>query len=400
VDFAVIEGAERRLIESGLFTKARVSVDMPRAEAARLMYVDTNTHFVDVTVEVTEKQSWFVLPMASFGSGDVAGGFALGDQNFLGHDTQIVAAAQIGQSRTYAFAGYREPLVVGIPMTWGVAGIVRYEQIRFFVDHRQVLQVPTLIGGGAAEVGWVLSPHLRALIGFSGRFQSVREPEVIEPEATLPAYNPRSGRIFLLVFQTRYDNTTAPEGLRQGVQLLFKNEVADRYWGSEFDYSKFEVRTDLFAKLGWNYPSLVLQTVFNYPTSSRGVPITETLRIGGPNLRGYLVNEFHGDTLVRAQLENQIVVLRRIPVPFVSTRFNIAAAGFVDAAALLERHPGGTAVELPVQGRPKISDFHNSVGGGLRVILPGVAIPAVKADVGYGIDVSSFAFTVSIAGGG
>jgi hypothetical protein len=36
----------------------------------------------------------------------------------------------------------------------------------------------------------------------------------------------------------------------------------------------------------------------------------------------------------------------------------------------------------------------------MRVILPGVAIPAFKVDVGYGIDVRAVAVTVSIAGGG
>ena len=41
-----------------------------------------------------------------------------------------------------------------------------------------------------------------------------------------------------------------------------------------------------------------------------------------------------------------------------------------------------------------------SIGAGFRVILPGIAIPAIEADLGYGIDVHSFAVTVSIAGGG
>jgi hypothetical protein len=263
-----------------------------------------------------------------------------------------------------------------------------------------VLQVPTFLGGGAAEIGWVLSQHLQALIGFSARMQRVHAAEVLAPDATLPAYNALDGRIFLLVFQVRYDNTVAPEGLRRGARLQVKNEVSDRYWGSQFDYSKFDVRTELYGRVAWNYPSLVLQTVFNFPTSSRGVPITEMLRIGGPSLRGYLVNEFHGDTLVSAQVEDQAVVLRGLPLPFVDQHFNIAVAAFMDGAALLERHPGGTTVDLPAQPRPKLADFHASVGGGLRFILPGVTIPAIKADLGYGIDVHSFAVTVSIAGGG
>jgi outer membrane protein assembly factor BamA len=400
VDFCAIDDAERRLIESDLFTTARVYLEMPKAEAARQMYVDYGDFPVDVHVEVSDKHSWFVVPIGSFGSGDYAGGIAYGDQNLLGHDVQLVAAGQVGQSRSFAFVGYRDPLVVGAPLTWGVDGLARYEQIRFFVDHRLVLEVPTLVGGGEGELGWVLSTHLHAVLGFSGRYQRVRAAEVLVPDAVPPAYNPRSGRIFLLVFQMRYDDTFAPEGLRRGVRLLLKNEVSDQYWGSQFDYSKFEVRTELYGKVGWNYPSAIVQTVFDFPTSSRGVPITEMLRIGGPNLRGYLTNEFHGDTLVSAQLEDQVVAFRDLPVPLTNTHFNIAAAAFVDAATLLERHPGGTSVDLSVQPRPKLRDVHTSVGTGLRVILPGVAIPAIKADLGYGIDVRSFAVTISIAGGG
>jgi outer membrane protein assembly factor BamA len=400
VDFDDITNAEQRLVESELFITARVYLDMPRAEAARKMYVDDDDTLVDVQVELVEKQSWFVVPIATFGSGDYAGGVAYGDQNFLGHDVQVVSAAQVGQSRSFAFVGYRDPLVIGAPITWGVDGLVRHEQIRFFADHQRVLQVPTHLVGAEGELGWVLSPQLHAVFGFSARSQRVQAAEVLVPDAVLPAYNPRSGRIFLLVFQVRYDNTIAPEGLRRGVRLLLKNEVSDRYWGSEFDYSKFQVLTELYGKWAWNYPSVILQTVFDFPTSNRGVPITEMLRLGGSNLRGYLVNEFHGDTLVSAQMEDQVVALRNLPIPFVQTRFNIAAAAFIDAATLLERHPGGTAVDLPVQPRPKLDDIHTSVGAGFRIIIPGVAIPAIKADLGYGIDVHSFAVTVAIAGGG
>ena len=400
VDFRVIDDAERRLVESDLFTTARVYLELPKAEAAHRMYVDFGDYPVDVHVEVSDKQSWFVAPIGSFGSGDYAGGIAYGDQNLLGHDVQLVAAAQVGQSRSFVFVGYRDPLVVGAPLTWGVDSLVRYEQIRFFVDHRLVLEVPTVVGGGEGELGGVLSRHMHAVLGFSGRYQRVRTAEVLEPDAQLPAYNSRSGRIFLLVFQMRYDDTFAPEGLRRGVRLLLKNEVSDQYWGSQFDYSKFEFRTELYGKLAWNYPSAIVQTVFDFPTSNRGVPITEMLRIGGPNLRGYLTNEFHGDTLVSTQLEDQVVAFRDLLVPLTTMRFNIAAAAFVDAATLLERHPGGTSVDLPVQPRPKLRDIHTSVGTGLRVILPGVAIPAIKADLGYGIDAHSFAVTVSIAGGG
>jgi outer membrane protein assembly factor BamA len=403
VDFAVLREAEQRLIESDLFSRVRVFIELPTPEAARRMYLDDTNYPVEVVVEAVGKQSWFVFPTASLGSGDWAGGVVYANQNLFGRDVQLVSAAQLGQSTSYVFAGYRDPLVVGAAITYAFSALYRREQIRLFADHRKVLQVPTTVGGGDGQIGWVLSPHTRASMGASARYQFVDPAQAIASDAIPLPYNSRGGRIFLLQFQVQFDNTRAEEGLRQGVLLLLKNEVSDRYWLSNFDYSKFETRVELYGHYWWNYPSLVLKMVLDYPTSDHGVPVTEELRIGGPNLRGYLTNEFHGDTLASMQAEDQAVLLR-LRLPWTQVRFNVAAAIFVDAATLLDRHPGGTTVAppdtLPSPVRSKLDDIHASVGGGLRLILPGVVIPALKIDVGYGIDVRDVAVTVSVAGGG
>jgi outer membrane protein assembly factor BamA len=403
VDFAVLSSAEQRLVESDLFSSVRVFIDLPTAEAVRRMYLDDQTYTVEVVVEAVGKQAWFVFPTASLGSGDWAGGVVYANQNLLGRDVQLVGAGQIGQSNSYAFVGYRDPLVVGMPLTYSASALYRREQIRLFANHSMVMQVPTTVVGGDGQIGWVLSAHTRALLGLSARYQTVDAVEGLAPDAIPLSYNARSGRIFLLQFQFQYDDTRAEEGLRQGTLLLLKYELSDRYWGSEFDYSKFEMRLETYRRYRWNYPSLILKTVFDYPTSERGVPVTEELRIGGPTLRGYLTNEFHGDTLLSAQIEDQ-AVLWRLRVPWTRVRFNVAAAIFVDAATLLERHPGGTTVAPPDTPpspvRSKLDDIHASFGGGVRIILPGVIVPALKIDVGYGIDVRDVAVTVSIAGGG
>lgn len=403
VDFAVLKAAEQRLTESGLFSSVRVLIDMPTEEAVRRMFLDDDTYPVEIVVDAVGKQPWFVFPTASIGSGDWAGGVVYANQNLLGRDVQLVGAGQIGQSNTYVFVGYRDALMVGAPITYSTSGLYRREQIRLFANHSLVMQVPTVVVGGDGQLGWVLSPHTRAFAGFSARHQSTSPAEGLAPDAAALPYNTRSGRIFLLQFQFQYDDTRALEGLRQGTLLLLKNELSDRYWGSDFDYSKFEIRLEMYRRYRWNYPSLIVKAVFDYPTSDRGVPVTEELRIGGANLRGYLTNEFHGDTLFSAQLEDQ-AVLFRLRLPWTQVRFNVATAIFVDAASLLDRHPGGTTVAPPdtppAPVRSKLDDIHASFGGGVRIILPGVVVPALKIDVGYGIDVRDVAVTVSIAGGG
>lgn len=403
VDFAVLSAAEQRLIESDLFSKVRVFIELSTAEAVRCMYLDDTDTPVEVVVEAVGKQPWFVFPTASFGSRDWAGGVAFANRNLLGRDVQLVSAGQIGQSASYAFVGYRDPLVVGAPLTYSMSALFRREQIRLFAKHAVALQVPTTVAGGDGQIGWVLSPHTRAFLGVSARYQIVNSAEQIAPDAMPLPYNSRGGRIFLLQFQFQYDDTRAEEGLRQGIVLFLKNEVSDRYWLSDFDYSKFETHVELYGHYWWNYPSFIFKMVLDYPTSDRGVPVTEALRIGGQNLRGYLTNEFHGDTLFSMQAEDQAVLLR-LRLPWSQVRFNVAAALFVDAATLLDRHPGGTTVSpldtSPSPVRSKLHDIHASVGGGVRFILPGVVIPALKVDVGYGIDVRDVAVTVSIAGGG
>jgi outer membrane protein assembly factor BamA len=403
VDFAVLSAAEQRLLESDLFISVHVSIDLPAPEAVRRMYLDDGTYPVEVVVEAVGKQPWFIFPTASFGSGDWSGGAVYANQNLLGRDVQLISAGQLGQSRSYAFVGFRDPLVVGAPLTYSMSALYRREQIRLFANHRLVMQVPTAIFGGDAQIGWVLSAHTRAYFGVSARHQAVDAAEALAADATPLPYNGRSGRVFLLQFQFQYDSTSAEEGLRHGMLLMLKNEIADRYWLSDFDYSKFETRVELYGRYRWNYPSLILKMVLDYPTSDHGVPVTEALRLGGPGLRGYLTNEFHGDTLFSAQVEDQAVLLR-LRVPWTRVRFNVAGAIFVDAATLLDRHPGGTTVAPsdtpPPPVRSKLDDIHASFGGGIRFILPGVIVPALKIDVGYGIDVRDVAVTVSIAGGG
>jgi len=402
VDFAALSAAQQRLIESDLFSSVRVFIELPAAEVVRRMYVDEATYPVEVVVEGVGKQPWFVFPTASVGSGDAAAGVVYANQNLFGRDTQLITAAQIGQSNSYVFVAYRDPLVVGAPLTYSTSALYRREQVRFFADHRLAMAVPTTVFGGDGQIGWVLSPHTRALLGVSARKQTVDPAEAVAPDATPLPFNSRAGRIFLLQFQFQYDNTRAEEGLRRGVLLVLKNEVSDRYWLSDFDYSKFEARVEMYGRYGWNHPSLVLKAVFDYPSSDHGVPVTEELRVGGPTLRGYLANEFHGDTLFSLQAEDQ-AVLFRLRLPWTQVRFNIAGAIFVDAATLLDRHPGGTPVvpsNAPPPARSKLDDIHASFGGGLRFILPGVVVPALKVDLGYGIDVRDVAVTVSIAGGG
>jgi outer membrane protein assembly factor BamA len=400
IDDAVLKAAEERLVACDLFVSVRVWLDMPREQAVRKMYLEEKSEPVDVHVTADEKVSWVVFPMGSLGGGDKAAGLVYGDQNQDGRGRQVLAAGQYGEAKSFLLAGFRVPIVASAPLTYAFDATLRLETFRFYDNHRLVMHVPTRVMGGEAQVGWVVTPTVRAMVGAMYNRIGVFSQHGDDPTAAAPAYNPLEGNLVVLQLYVLYDDTAAPEGLRHGTRISLKNEVSDGFWKSDFDYVKLDFQLELYGHLGPTYPSMVFRSVLNYPTSERGVPITQLLRAGGPDLRGYIVNEFHGDTLVVVQLEEQVPIFKGIKVPLTSIKLNVAAAAFVDTGALLERHPGGIAGATARAPVAKLADFHTGLGAGFRLLIPGVAIPAVKVDFAYGIDVADYAVTISVAGGG
>ena len=427
IEYGILGVAEDRLVASDLFQSVRVYLDTPRDWAVQLMYLSDKTYSIDVHVEVKEKHSWFIIPNFAVGGGDVAGGLVYADMNLAGTGSQLISAGQVGKLKSFGFVGFRDPIATFAPITYSTAGIFRQETFLFYGNGATkddvVQQVGTRIAGGEAQVGYVFSSHMKAIVGGMYNRQWLRNAEdkiAGYPEAKL--YNaPATGctvsatdatpapekfcngeNVVTLQLYFDYDRTIAPEGLRRGAKVKLHNEVSDNFWGSDYDYAKLEFQGELYGYVAKTYPSVNFRTILNFPTSERGVPLTQLLRLGGGDLRGYNVNQFNGDTLMVAQFEDQIPVIKGLKVPLTSVKLNLAVAGFVDVGALLDRHPGGRIDPLnpSAKSRPTLDDFHTSAGVGVRILVPGVAIPAVKIDYGYGFDRGAGAIAISVAGGG
>lgn len=396
VDSALLESAERRLAQSDLFLSGKVWLDLPAEEAARRMSAGEATEEIDVHVTVEEKQSWFAVPVGSVGAGDLAIGAAFVEQNLAGLGLQLLAAAQYGQSKSFVLAGLRQPQASFAPLTWSVFGFWRLESFRFYEDHRVTFHVPARVMGGDVKLGWVATPTLRLTAGLLYHRIQVFAPAADNPAAAPPAYNPRSGGLVLAQIHLVYDSTVAPQGMREGARFTMFNELADGVLGSDFDYFKLDLRLELYGKWRQTYPSLLGRVTVTQPTSPRGVPLSELLRSGGPELRGFNTSEFRGDVVATLQLEEQIPLLSDIPVPLTEKTINLALATFVDVGLVAERNPGGVAGAA--SGPAKVG-LHAGVGVGARVVIPGIAIPVLRVDLAYGIDVKDLAVTLAVAGG-
>ena len=141
-------------------------------------------------------------------------------------------------------------------------------------------------------------------------------------------------------------------------------------------------------------------------TIGENVPLRWDTTAGGNNLRGYLVQQFRGDTQLNAKAEYHFPL-------FSIGSADFRALAFYDASAIWFRHlPTGYPIDGYVRrddyeqrsfnlnylqpGFKLTRDVHNDVGGGFRFFLRSVAIPLVGIDAGYGLESGIWRFILVI----
>jgi hypothetical protein len=130
---------------------------------------------------------------------------------------------------------------------------------------------------------------------------------------------------------------------------------------------------------------------------------------GGPNLRGYLYQQFRGDTAAFGKIEYHFPLFSIRSLDFRALAFyDVAATWFreplqgqlvtgADAATFIQRETrdARTFSTETVTGF-HLNSIHNDVGGGLRFFLRSVAVPLVGFDAGYGIEANNWRFLLII----
>ena len=132
-------------------------------------------------------------------------------------------------------------------------------------------------------------------------------------------------------------------------------------------------------------------------TIGKDLPLWWETTAGGGNLRGYLGQQFRGDTQLNARAEYHFPL-------FSIGSLDFRALGFYDLAAIWFRslptdpanvqgyywvRPGDSRSfdsRYMTDGFDIKRDVHTDVGGGLRFFLRSVAVPLVGIDVGYGLE--------------
>ena len=344
------------------------------------MYVDEAATKVDVHVAVTEKTSWFILPIASLRQRRLRGRSRLRRPEPLWPRPAAPGAGQLGQAHELHLR--RRPPSLG-PRRAGHPGGRGPRPLR-----PRATSTRTTRGArgsdarrgcrGRGRLGALAAPACAGRL--PARHQHVDAGWSPTGGGRAHLQPPHGRRLFVMGFQVRLRRHQRADGLRHGVRLPTSASSPTTTGAPGFDYSKFEARTELYGQGRLELPVAHRSTRSStIPTSSRGVPITEMLRIGGvepARLPRQRVPRRHPRSAL--QLEDQAVLFRGLPIPFASAAFNVARRGLRRRRRPPRASPGGTALDLPGPSARRSPTSTPASASALRVILRASPSPRIR----------------------
>ncbi len=382
---------------------------------------------VRINISVKDKFPWAPLPTASWSSNNKAIGLIFVHGNLFGRGKQLVLGARLATIDSGATIAYRDPSLFGSWIYWQLLGLVQ----------RQVIPEYQSYGfGPSGDVATLASPlELRETRLFSYGFEPAFGIAWLRRVKTQVAWH--------LEKFSYFGNGTAEgsDGPITGVQLAQATQpgtIGVARAGLSFDFRarEFAVMTGAALSGALDYASPTFGSDFTYwragasweqgikffhahnfiysagATAGHNLPFWSENTAGGPNLRGFLGEQFRGDTQLWAKAEYHFPL-------FSIGSLDFRALGFYDISAIWFREtPTGPPMMTDADNNPYTvrntpdqrtfypaavqsgfsfsNSVHQDVGGGLRFFLRSVAVPLIGFDAGYGIQANDWQFILVI----
>lgn len=351
----LIDEVESALVDSELFAEVTVA---PRP---------AENNGVDIRVEIDEKWTLIPIPFLATDGSSFRGGLILLESNLLGRNKQLISAAFLGTTGGSGFFAYVDPAVFGSSWTGRLSGATgRNEDLRVLPDGTtRVRSYEVEEQSAGLGVGYAFTRRLEAGVGFDVRTYNVLSQSRGPAGADIPRLDERGAWIEPSARIT-WDGTSVVDVLRTGLEARLEG----RWVSAE---SGWEAR----SRLGWS-----------------------TLLFGGHRLR-LLASGALGDVPALAE---QVISgrdgYRTLPYQEVSADSWGSGAVLYDlpvvrgdwgAFVLSHYWEAGAYTNETVDPR-----LFFGPGGGFRVYIRQVAIPALGLDVAYNIPDDGFVFSFSL----
>jgi outer membrane protein insertion porin family len=385
------EIVKARLVTSGLFQDVEVFWE-PVQNGVRI-------HMI-----VTDKHSWVIAPAFYTQPTNIGGGVGYGENNLFGLNQKLLLYAQIATGDSFFVGAWQVP---------SIAGTHIYTQVDTYDTHSRVIEYanPTAYIDNPVAVrreymdyynvglrvgyeflrGLKLDTRLRAArVSYNHvELDTTDNPNVTNADLGLPAgaVVPKPGVEGWDVsneWTATFDRRANWYGIASGSRytLTFEHSVLSN------DFHYYEFNATAFKA----FPILESHNLVLKARADLGwhMPFQQEFETGGTSMRGWLNNQFRGDTRGLVNVEYSVPM-------FTVYGLSFRGLGFVDSAYTTTLHPDPTQRDyLPNEEVRGWAGFKNSVGVGTRLYLRQIVLPLLGLDFGYGLEARDYEIYLAV----
>jgi len=401
MELDTLERVRERLNTAGLFSDVNV-------------WWEQHGEGVRINVAVKDKFPWAPVPTASWSANNKSFGLVFVHGNLFGRGKQLLIGGRIANIDSGATLAYRDPSLFGSWIYWQMQGFIQRQVIPEYnpsVDVPVSAERETNLNSYGFEIQTGIAWFRRLKTQVAWQLQKVNVNGSNTPETDTMPQGPYPGPVAAhsaLVGIGRaglsFDFRAREFAVMTGMALGASFDLASTSFGSDIEYwraaASFERGVKFFRAHNF--------IVGGYGALGHNLPFWNEYTNGGPNQRGYLFQQFRGDSMVTAKAEYHFPL-------FSIGSLDFRGLGFYDVGAVWFRTLPIEPSNLQLNGsytRPTLDarnflpqtqqgfkagrDIHNSVGGGLRFFLRSVAIPLIGFDAGYGIEARHWRFVLIV----
>ncbi len=400
-----LDVVRERLNTTGLFADVNV-------------WWEPNGAGVRINISVKDKFPWAPLPTASWSANNKAIGGIFVHGNLFGRGKQLVLGARLATIDSGATVAYRDPSLFGTWMYWQLQGLVQRQVIPEYDSYSgggtlakpiEIRETRLFSYGFEPAFGIALFRRVKTQVAWhlekfgyfgSGGIEGSDDP-ITGAQLTQAT---QRGTIGVGRAGLSFDFRAREFAVLTGQALSGALDYAGPAFGSDFTYwragASWEQGIKFFRAHNFIY-SLGAVAGHNLPFWGENTA-------GGPNLRGFLNQQFRGDTQLWGKAEYHFPL-------FSIGSLDFRALGFYDVSAIWFREVPTSNVDpsdpnyylrttpdqrtFPTSLQSGFSfgqSVHQDVGGGLRFFLRSVAVPLIGFDAGYGIQANNWQFILVI----
>jgi outer membrane protein insertion porin family len=403
----LVYNAKIRLQSSGLFREVEITWDGSPLGGARLQIL------------AQDKQSWVIAPIAFASDGNYGGGLIFAHGNLFGQNKKLLVYADYTTTEKLLFVALLDPNIRNSRFYYRADLLIRRDTIREYgagyPGEPRLSRESDLDTFGAAILGGVnFTRHfhldLRLKIYYDLAhpaycYNTTNQdrsgtPDVVAWQGGVCRAPTGSAWDNTLTTSIAFDNRSRVNGIFDGILLALTWQYGPSWLGTGNDYHLVSFN-GMYAKRFFKEHNLILRASFDVFVDP---PFKMEVEAGGPQMRGFIVRQYRGDTAARATLEYIVPLFTIWGLSFRAIAFyDTNLTWFRDlpaqssATARLVQRGNNFRDFLPDTPSGVVRDsWHNGIGGGLRFYLRGVVLPLLGLDFAYGFESNAFQWYVNI----